>query len=143
MTTRTNLAIAAVALSGTVCTAQGPALRFSPGLPEGWRQQAQVMLVLQDVTVPRNAAATLRVYAVEPDSRHLLGSYGLLAESPDAQGSATHKRLLVPVTATLRKWKGAPAGGQKIQILVEPVDARGRPLRAYDWKAREISFEVR
>ena len=80
---------------------------------------------------------------VLPDSRHLLGSYGLLAESSDARGSATHERLLVPVTSTLRKWKSAPAAGEKIQILVEPVDGKGRPLKAYDWKAREIAFEVR
>jgi hypothetical protein len=143
MTIRISATIAAVALSGTVCAAQGPALRFSPALPEGWREQAQVMLVLQDVTVPRNAAATLRVYALEQDGRHLLGSYGLPAESPDAPGSATHTRLPVPVTATLRKWKNAPASGEKIQILVEPVDAKGRPLKAYDWKARDIAFEVR
>lgn len=143
MTTRIKAAMAAVALSGAVCAAQGPALRFSPALPDGWRQQAQVILVLRDVTVPRNAAATLRVYAVGQAPRYLLGSYGLLAESPDAQGSTTHKRLLVPVTATLRKWTSAPAGGQKVEILVEPVDGKGRPLKTYDWKAREIAFEVR
>ena len=143
MLTKIEATIAAVALGATVCAAQGPALRFSPALPDGWREHAQVMLVLHGVTVPRNAAATLRFYAVERDSRHLLGSYGLLAESPDARGSATHERLLVPVTSTLRKWKSAPDGGEKVQILVEPVDGKGRPLKVYDWKARDIAFEVR
>jgi hypothetical protein len=133
-----------VALSATVCAAaQSPAVRFSPTLPEGWQRQSQVMLVLHDVTVPRNTPANLRVYAVSKDSRHLLGSYGLPAESPEATGTMTHERLLVPITSTLRKWKTAPAGGQSIEIVVEPVDGKGQPLRAYDWKARAITFEVR
>ena len=143
MMTRTKATIAAMALSGTVCAAQGPALRFSPTLPEGWREHSQVMLVLKDVSVPRNTAATLRFYAMEQDRRHLLGSYGLLAESPEAQGTQTHERLLVPVTATLRKWTAAPAGGQTVLVLVEPVDAKGRPLKAYGWKASGIAFETR
>jgi hypothetical protein len=138
-----KLTIAAVALGATVCAAQSPALRFSPTLPEGWRQHPQVMLVLKGVTVPRNTAATLRVYAMEQDRRHLLGSYGLPAESPEAQGTQTHERLLVPVTSALRKWTAAPAGGQAVQIVVEPVDAKNRPLKAYDWKAREVAFETR
>jgi len=137
-------AIVAAALGATVCaTAQSSARHFSPALPEGWRLQSQVMLVLNDVTLPRNTPATLRVYAVEQDRRHLLGSYGLPAEAPDAQGTITHARLLVPVTGALRRWKNAPAGGQPIEIVVEPVDSKGRPLRDVEWKARQITFEVR
>jgi hypothetical protein len=143
MNARLKAILAVVALSGAVCAAQGPALRFSPTLPDGWRQQSQVMLVLKDVSVPRKTPATLRFYAVDQDKRHLLGSYGLPAESTEAQGAQTHQRLLVPVTSTLRKWTAAPAGGQKIDILVEPVDAKNRPLKTFDWKARELVFEVR
>jgi hypothetical protein len=140
--TRIKATIVAVAMGGTIGAAQGPALRFSPTLPDGW-QQRQVMLVLKSVTVPRNTAATLRFYAMEQNSRHLLGSYGLPAESPEAQGTQTHQRLLVPVTRALRKWTAARASGQTIDILVEPVDGRGRPLKTYQWKAREIALEVR
>ena len=93
--------------------------------------------------MPRNTAVTLRFYAIDQDTRYLLGSYGLPAEASETEGTMTHERLLIPVTNTLRKWKAAPAGLQRIEILVEPVDGKGRPLKSFDWKAREIMFEVR
>jgi hypothetical protein len=144
MGTRIGAAIAAVALSGSTIAAQGPALHFSPSLPGGW-QQRTVVLVMKDVTVPRSPAATLRVYALEQanrDARRLLGSYGLPADSPDAQGTRTLPRVPVSVTSALRRWKTAPAEGP-VDVVVEPVDAKGRVLTSYSWTAGSLTFETR
>jgi hypothetical protein len=143
MNNRLTLTVVAVALSATVCVvAQSPARRFQVRLPEGLGLSSQVLLIMKDVTVPRAIPATLRVYAVDKEARRLLGSYGLPAEAPDAQGTTTHPRLVVPILTGLRRAK-ITTGGQKLEILVEPVDGKGQPLRSYDWSAGEVTVEAR
>jgi hypothetical protein len=139
-------AILAVAISTTAGVSDSaPAAQFSAAMPQGWRASSQITLVLHEVEVPSNTAAILRVYALEgkPSERHLLGSYGLPAISPDAKGTTQHARLPIAVTNGLKRWRNAPADGEKVAILVEPVDGKGRPLPAYDWKAREVTLEAR
>jgi hypothetical protein len=142
-----NGMILAVALSASVCAAgYAVSQQFTATLPDGWRSSTQVILILSHVEVPSHTAATLRVYALEGGERgerHLLGSYGLPAQSPDARGATKHERLPIAVTNGLRRWKNAPAAGENVAILVEPVDGKGRPLPTYEWKAREVLFEIR
>jgi len=141
-----SLAIVGTLLTAMVCTVGTASIQqFTVALPDGWRSSSEVLLILKDVEVPRDTPAKLRVYATVDDrgERHLLGSYGLVADAPDARGTRRLERLPIAITTGLRSWKNAPDGVTKIQIVVEPVDAKGNRLAKFDWKAREVTFELR
>lgn len=132
-----------VALGFLLATAGAAERHFTVTMPMDWRTAPQVLLVLKDVELPRNVPMKLRAYAVDRSSRRLLGTYGVVAEDPRAEGTVRRDQVRIVVTRSLQRWTDAPRAGEKIEIVVEPVDAKGRLLETVNWTARDAALQVR
>jgi hypothetical protein len=114
-----GMAILGLLLAGRLAAQSddGPR-RFRVDLPPQ-AESGQTHLLLHNVTVPRNLPTVLRVYALTSDSAAVyLGSTGLPAISPDAQGNTTVKVLRINVTTGLRRLLAKVPGAREVDLEI-------------------------
>ena len=114
---------------------------FSVRLPDGWRTADRLMLVVADVSVPKNRTAVLEFHATAGSETAMLGSYGVVAESTTAAGTSTFEAMRVNVTRPLRRWLDAHPGST-VCIRVTPVDGSQRPIADLGWTSRTIEIQA-
>ena len=56
--------------------------------------------------------------------------------------SRTLPSLRLDVTRVLRQYLSGAENTKSIDIYIEPVDARGRPLPTLDWSVEKVVFET-
>jgi hypothetical protein len=116
---------------------------FSVDLPPNIAEAASVLLYLQDLRLPKNQPAVVRVWAVDEKnvSEALLGSYGVLADSAEASGMRTVPSVPIEITRNLKDWLSKHREAQKLTLRVRPVDGRGKSLGHIEWGVRGIAIE--
>jgi len=133
------------ALSLAVLMGPGPGAKevetFSVDLPANIAEAATVMLYLQDLRLPRNQPAVVRVWAVDENgSEALLGSYGVLADSTEASGMRTVPNVPIEITRNLKDWVSKHRQEKKLTLRVRPMDGKGKPLAHIEWGVRGIAI---
>jgi len=100
---------------------------------------AQVVAVLGDVLVPRNAPVQLRLYAVINGTDSIrLGSTAIPAISRQAEGSQTLHELRVAVTDGMRSWVRTVGRSDSIRVSIRAFGDAGRELT--EWRVGSLSI---
>ena len=110
-------------------------------MPDDRRTADRLMLVVADVSVPKNRTAVLEFHAAAGNETAMLGSYGVVAESTTAAGTSTFEAMRVNVTRPLRRWLDAHPGST-VCIRVTPVDGSQRPIADLGWTSRTIEIQA-
>ena len=137
----------AVACATSVDTAPPTNSReFVLTLPPEIDAGGSVLLVLKDVRLPKSAAVVLRARLVEssaetPGAEIPLGSIGVMAESKDAEGTATHAVLRIDITQPLLRWRQEHAGATTVRIRVAPFAGK-EPIADLEWSAASAALTL-
>ena len=133
----------ALAVASTVAAAQPPASsqEFVVELPAGIAAARSVVLVLNDVRLPKSAAVVLRARLAESTPEVPLGSLGVMAESKSAEGMKTHAALRLDITKPLLRWWQDHPDASNVRIRVVPYAGKD-PLTSLDWSAASAALTL-
>ncbi len=125
----------------TCCSNAQPDKVHTFQLPENWRKATSASLIIQGLEAPKNRAVILRVITADSSSAEL-GSYTLMAESPEAKGNWQRPRVEIKLTTAFRKWAETKEDTREIRLRIRPY-AGLKEAPDYKWTAKEIRLEVR
>ena len=120
---------------------QANSKEFVLALPPEFAAAHSVVLVLNNVRLPKSAAVVLRARLAEGEAEIPLGSIGVLAESKDAQGTATHAALRIDITKTLLRWRQEHPYASAVRIRVVPYAGK-EALPDLEWSAASASLTL-
>jgi len=136
--------VLALMLAGGATAARPSVSRFVITLPEDWRDAESMTLVLRDVAVPRNRSAIFQVLvADEAGQETLLGSFAVVAISPDAEGQSHHEAFRVNMKRPLSRWGKENPRTSVLRLRVTPIDSKRQVIENLDWSAGDVAIEVR
>jgi hypothetical protein len=116
---------------------------FKTPVPRDWRTAERLMLVLNDVAVPKNRPVVLQVHATDKErDEALLGSYGIPGESETSSGQWTFEALRINVTGPLRRWLQAGPSSETVALRVTLMDGTGRTLDEPHWTVRSVELQA-
>lgn len=114
---------------------------FVVELPAGMVTARSVVLVLNEVRLPKNAAVVLRARLAEGAAERPLGSIGVMAESKDAEGMKTYAALRIDITKPLLRWRQDHPYAITVRIRVVPYAGKD-PLADLDWSAASAALTL-
>ncbi len=117
--------------------------RVRVSLPTTWMRATSVLLVLHALDLPRHRAVVVRVFAGDEREASLLGSTVRLAEGMDARGRWSRARVNVPIGPALARVLAKTPEQPEIDVLLVPVDGKGRYLDDLDWSVGGVAIELR
>jgi hypothetical protein len=133
------LGVTLACVNAVQSSTEGPR-RFEVDVPPNVESGATV-LVLRDVTVPRNAALVICAHAVAPDStRILLGSVALPGIAQDAKGMRELRELRIIATRGLRQWAALSRSARRLSVEIEAVAADSAATPSLKWSVRAVRF---
>jgi len=138
-----GLALATLVASGSDPSPPGSVLHVDVALPPEWQAGSHVVLVLENVTTPRGAFFKVQVSATghgEPDVP--LGGFGVLADTPGAEGIKPPATYRVDVTRGLRRWSERHLGAKTLKLALTTLDGRSLPIPV-SWRVGRAFLKVR
>jgi hypothetical protein len=116
--------------------------RFVVDLPPQW-QESRLRVVIEGVRAPGNVPFKLRVTAMGEDKKEVsLGSVGVEAIGPSKTAPRTLRPVRLDITRSLQRFLGSKSNPEKIELGIQPVDARNNPIRNLEWSVKSVRLEV-
>jgi hypothetical protein len=116
--------------------------RFVVALPQQW-QESKLRVAVDGLQAPGNVPFKLRVFAMSEGEKEVsLGSVGVEAIAPDKIEPRTLKTLRLDVTRSLNRFLENKRDATKIELLLQPVDARNNPIKDLEWSVKDVRLEA-
>jgi hypothetical protein len=118
-------------------------LKFVLPVPTNWPSATRIRLLLEGVTVPGNVPLKLRVTTIGPDGQEVfVGSTGIEALGRDESKPRPLPVLQLDVTRSLRRLLETRAGEKNIELRVQVVDGRNKPIPDLKWSCDKARLEI-
>ena len=115
--------------------------RFVVDLPPQW-QESRLRVVIEGVRAPGNVPFKLRVTTIDEDKKEVrLGSVGVEAIGPSKTAPRTLRSVRLDITRSLQRFLGS-SNPERIELGIQPVDARNNPIKGLEWSVKNVRFEV-
>lgn len=129
--------------SCAVVHADGGPQRFTASLPENWQEATRLRLVIEGIRTPGDTPLKLRVTATADEGGEtLLGSVGVEAIGPTRSESRYIRSLRMDVTRSLRRYLQNKADASTVELQIQAVDARNKPIRNLKWSVDKVRIET-
>jgi hypothetical protein len=139
-----TLSLATIAcLSRTWAEVNDHALAFMLPVPTNWQSATHIRLVLEGVTAPGNIPLKLRVTTLGKDGQEVfIGSMGIEALGRDESELRHLPVLQLDVTRSLKQLLGSHVGENQIQLRIQAVDGRNRPIPGLKWSCDKVHLNI-
>lgn len=116
--------------------------RFVVTLPQQW-QESKLRVAVDGLQAPGNVPFKLRVSVMSEGEKEVwLGSVGVEAIGPDKTEPRTLRTLRIDVTRSLKRFLENKADATKVELLVQPVDARNNPIKDLEWSVKDVRLDA-
>ena len=135
-----------LALLLLVCGAGAAAaneLTFAAPVPRACEAPSSLRLLLKDLEIPRNRAATIRAYAKPAQGEEsFIGLLAVMGDSATAGGNRKMSEARVTATPAFRRWLEAGSAAVPLSVILRPFAGK-TALKDLDWSVRAVEWACR
>lgn len=136
------LLMAIVCVSCTSAKGDDKLSTFVLQVPTNWQSASQIRLTLEGITVPGNVPLKLRVTTGREGNENFLGSTGIEALGREESKPHHVRALKLDVTRSLKRVLEEQHDTNKIQLRIQAVDGRNKPIQGLKWSCDKVRLEI-